>query len=117
MIQRHRCDTLSFEENYRLAYYIVVSKQGELLYNGVLSLITENFGRLVDEYIGPTLTAVNGDLAMKIREHEEFLSALMKVWKDHITSTQKLSHVLGFMVRLTWTLLLSIDRLIAQATG
>lgn len=81
---------------------MVVNKQGEMLYNGVLSLITENLGSLAEQFIYPAYpTAVDGDPVTESQENERLLKALTKVWEDHTSSTQKLSHILKYMVRLS----------------
>lgn len=79
---------------------MVVNKQGEMLYNGVLSIMKENLNRLAEESIYPTFpTAVDGDPVTESQEDERLLKALTKVWEDHTSSTQKLSHILKYMVR------------------
>ncbi|EIM90785.1 Cullin-domain-containing protein [Stereum hirsutum FP-91666 SS1] len=80
---------------------MVVNKQGEMLYNGVLSLITENLGSLAEQFIYPAYpTAVDGDPVTESQENERLLKALTKVWEDHTSSTQKLSHILKYMDRV-----------------
>ena len=45
-IFNHNVSTLSFEENHRFAYNMVLHKHGEELYEGVKTLIIENLDRL-----------------------------------------------------------------------
>ena len=99
-IQNHRAFTLSFEENYRLAYYMVVNKQGETLYNGVVDLVTENLNRLADEIIVPAFpSGMDGDPMHSSQEAERLLKALRRVWEDHTESMSLLSQILKYMVR------------------
>lgn len=80
---------------------MVVNKQGDMLYSGVLSLITQNLDRLAKEFIFPAFpTAVDGDPVTESQEDERLLKAVTKVSEDHTSSTQKLSHILKYMVRL-----------------
>lgn len=80
---------------------MVVNKNGETLYNGVLALITENLERLANEIIYPAFpSTVDDDPVTESQEYEKLLKALTKVWEDHTSSTQKLSHILKYMVRL-----------------
>ncbi|KAA1467488.1 Cullin-domain-containing protein [Dentipellis sp. KUC8613] len=99
-IQNDRAHTLSFEENYRLAYNMVVWKQGEMLYNGVKTLISENVDRLVEAIVLPAFpTGMVGDPVQEAQEGERLLKALTKVWENHTSSTSKLSFILKYMDR------------------
>ncbi|KAI0049751.1 Cullin-domain-containing protein [Auriscalpium vulgare] len=100
-IQNHRAFTLSFEENYRLAYQMVVTKHGDMLYNGVIQLVVQNLDRLADEIIFPAFpTGLVQDPTHQAAEAERLLKALTKVWEDHTSSMSKLSHILKYMDRV-----------------
>ncbi|KAG8790308.1 Cullin-3, partial [Serendipita sp. 398] len=58
-IQNERAHQLSFEENYRYAYNLVLFRQGDFLYRNVKSLITENLSNLTEEYIIPAFATGN----------------------------------------------------------
>lgn len=100
-IHNHNASNLSFEENYRFAYNLVLHKQGDLLYRGVNDLITENINKLAEEKVKPCFpTTVSGDPAQKGQEVERFLRAVRDSWDDHIGSMSKLRDILKYMVRL-----------------
>lgn len=98
-IHNHNASNLSFEENYRFAYNLVLHKQGDLLYRGVNDLITENINKLAEEKVKPCFpTTVSGDPAQKGQEVERFLRAVRDSWDDHIGSMSKLRDILKYMV-------------------
>jgi hypothetical protein len=98
-IQHQNAHKLSFEECYRLSYQLVVSKNGEMLYNGVKDLVIENLNRLAEEIVIPAFPpALEQDPMQQSREGERLLKAVHKVWSDHTDSMDKLSHILKYMV-------------------
>ncbi len=99
-IQNHNAANLSFEENHRYAYNMVLYKNGDRLYKGTRQLIAENLDKLAKEYIIPAFpTHVSDDPMQKSQEGERLLKALRKVWDDHTSSLTKLRDVLKYMVR------------------
>lgn len=99
-IQNHNAANLSFEENHRYAYNMVLYKNGDKLYRGTKQLIVENLDKLAKEYIIPAFpTNVSEDPVQKSQEGEMLLKALKKVWDDHTSSLSKLRDVLKYMVR------------------
>src|SRR5437879_4366478 len=52
-IQNHNASNLSFEENHRFAYNMVLHKHGDMLYKGVRSLVMENLDNLDRDQIIP----------------------------------------------------------------
>jgi cullin 3 len=101
-IQHHNAHKLSFEECYRLSYQLVVSKHGQMLYNGVRDLVIENLNRLAEETILPAFpSGLEQDPMQQSREGERLLKAVHKVWSDHTDCMDKLSHILKYMVRPT----------------
>ena len=99
-IQHHNTHKLSFEECYRLGYQLVVSKQGQLLYNGVSDLVVENLNRLAEQVILPAFpSGLEQDPMQQSQEGERLLKAVHKVWSDHTGCMDKLSHILKYMVR------------------
>ncbi|CDO78180.1 hypothetical protein BN946_scf184797.g6 [Trametes cinnabarina] len=103
-IQNHNAANLSFEENHRYAYNMVLYKHGEKLYKGTTQLIAENLEKLAKEYIIPAFpAAVTDDPVQKSQEGEMLLKALKKVWDDHTSSLSKLRDVLKYMDRVYTT--------------
>ena len=101
-IQNHRAANLSFEENHRYAYNMVLYKNGERLYKGTTQLVAENLDKLAREYIIPAFpTNVSEDPVQKSQEGATLLKALKKVWEDHTSSLSKLQDVLRYMVSLS----------------
>ena len=73
-IHAHNASNLSFEENYRFAYNLVLHKQGKQLYDGVKDLIGQNINKLADTIVRPAFpSSVNNDQASKSQESERFL--------------------------------------------
>ena len=99
-IHKHNASNLSFEENYRYAYNLVIHKQGDMLYKGVNSLIAENVDRLAQEEVQPAFpTKVSEDPAHQSQESERLLKAVRAAWDDHTSSMTKLRDILKYMVR------------------
>lgn len=103
-IHNNNASNLSFEENYRYAYNLVLHKQGEMLYNGVKSLIAENVDRLANREVIPAFPAgASNDPASRSQEMERLLKALKVVWDDHTGSLSKLRDILKYVVRTSFT--------------
>lgn len=98
-IQNHRASNLSYEENHRYAYNLVLLKSGELLYKGTCELISANLEKLAKQDIIPAFPSGTGDPIQRSQEGEMLLKALRKVWDDHVSSLSKLRDVLKYMVR------------------
>lgn len=99
-IQNHGASTLSFEENYRLAYNMVLNKEGKMLYEGVKTLVAENLDQLAKEKIIPVFpTGSNDDPMHQSQESDVFLKALRSIWDDHTRNMAKLGQILKYMVR------------------
>ncbi|PIL35566.1 transcription factor [Ganoderma sinense ZZ0214-1] len=100
-IQNHNAANLSFEENHRYAYNMVLYKNGDKLYKGSTQLVAENLDKLAKEYIIPAFpTGVTEDAMQKSQEGEMLLKAMKKVWDDHTSSLSKLRDVLRYMDRV-----------------
>lgn len=99
-IQNHNAANLSYEENHRFAYNMVLYKHGETLYQGTKKLIADNLSKLANAYIIPAFPAhVDDDPVQKAQSGELLLKAMKKVWDDHTSSLSKLRDVLKYMVR------------------
>lgn len=99
-IHNHNASNLSFEENYRFAYNLVLHKQGRQLYDGVKELVSENIDKLAETVVKPAFPSpVTGDPSQKSQEVERFLKAVRESWDDHKSSMSKLRDLLKYMVR------------------
>ncbi|KAG6908334.1 hypothetical protein DXG01_005245 [Tephrocybe rancida] len=100
-IQNHDASNLSFEENYRFAYNMVLHKEGKMLYEGVKKLVVENLEQLASEKIIPVFpTGGNSDPMHRSQESDIFLKAVRNVWDDHIGNMVKLGQILKYMDRV-----------------
>ncbi|EIN09693.1 Cullin-domain-containing protein [Punctularia strigosozonata HHB-11173 SS5] len=100
-IHKQNASRLSFEENHRFAYNIVLSRKGEMLYNGVCDLVVENLENLAAEQIIPAFPTGNkDDLVEQSQEWELLLKALRNVWDEHQANMSKLSDILKYMDRV-----------------
>lgn len=98
-IQNHNAANLSYEENHRFAYNLVLFKQGPMLYKGTNDLIAAHLDKLANEEIVPAFpTGSTDDPVQRSQEAEMVLKALRKVWDDHTSSLSKLRDVLKYMV-------------------
>lgn len=102
----HRAAHLSFEENHRYGYNLVLYKSGQLLYEGTCKLVVENLEKLTNQDLIPTFpSGSNDDSIQRSQEGETFLKALRKLWDDHTAGLHKLKDVLNYMVRRLITFL------------
>ncbi|KAG9122118.1 Cullin-3 [Ceratobasidium sp. 392] len=102
-IYAKNASTLSFEENYRHAYNLVVSKHGEMLYQGLTGLVTKNLSRLAKENLVPEFpraTLDGRDTVEICQEGEAFVKAFRDVWDDHESSMSKISDLVKYMDRV-----------------
>jgi cullin 3 len=98
-IQKQNAANLSFEENYRFAYNMVLAKEGRMLYDGTTKLIVENLETLAKERLVPTFPTRSGaDPMQQIQEEDIFLKAVKGVWDDHIANMTRISQILKYMV-------------------
>ncbi|KAK0193778.1 Cullin [Armillaria mellea] len=100
-IQNHNASNLSFEENHRFAYNMVLYRQGEMLYKGVKSLISENLETLSREQVVPVFpSGASQEPLQKSNEAEMLLKALKNIWDDHRSNMSKLGQILKYMDRV-----------------
>lgn len=95
--------SLSFEENYRHAYNLVIGKQGSMLYEGLVGLITENLNRMAKEQLVPAFprAELDGRDSMEMcQAGEAFVKAFREVWDDHESSMSKISDLVKYMDRV-----------------
>ncbi|KAF9519697.1 hypothetical protein BS47DRAFT_1370678 [Hydnum rufescens UP504] len=100
-IQNHNASRLSFEENYRYAYNMVLYKQGTILYEGVKKLVSDNLDKLALESIVPAFpVAGENDSVQDGQDGERLLKAFRAIWEDHTSSMSKLRDLLKYMDRV-----------------
>jgi len=100
-IHNQNASILSFEENYRYAYNMVLHKNGAVLYNGVCQLVAENIDKLAQTQIIPAFPSGSSkDPAQQSQEGELLLKALRRVWDDHTGNMSKLRDLLKYMVSI-----------------
>lgn len=81
----HNASVLSFEELYRNSYNLVLHKHGDLLYNGVVSVITEHLHEVAQQ-----VSAVSDNM---------LLLALNDQWADHQIVMTMVRDILMYMDR------------------
>ncbi|KAJ7637736.1 Cullin [Mycena polygramma] len=99
-IQNHNAPNLSFEENHRFAYNMVLHKQGEMLYKGVNQLVAENLDHLATTQVVPTFPSGSSDETVQSQEAEMLLKALRSIWDDHTSNMVRLGQILKYMDRV-----------------
>jgi cullin 3 len=100
-IHDQNASNLSFEENYRYAYNMVLYKNGGVLYKGVCQLVAENIDRLAQKEIIPAFPSGSSkDPVQQSQEGELLLRALRRVWDDHTGNMSKLRDILKYMVSI-----------------
>ncbi|KAJ6619719.1 Cullin-domain-containing protein [Mycena sp. CBHHK59/15] len=99
-IQNHNAPNLSFEENHRFAYNMVLHKQGEMLYKGVNQLVAENLDHLASSQVIPAFPSGASDETMQSQEAEMLLKALRNIWDDHTSNMVRLGQILKYMDRV-----------------
>ncbi|KZP23744.1 Cullin-domain-containing protein [Athelia psychrophila] len=100
-IFKHNAANLSFEENHRFAYNMVLYRSGEMLYKGVCDLVVQNLDHLAKSEVIPAFpTGRTGDRMQETQEDETLLKALRRIWDDHISSMSKLRDILKYMDRV-----------------
>lgn len=100
-IQNERAYKLSFEENYRYAYNLVLYRQGDFLYKNVKLMISEHLAAMTEEYIIPAFATGNrDDPVTRGQEGEVLMKGVRKVWDKHNDSMKRLSDILKYMDRV-----------------
>ncbi|ELU40761.1 ubiquitin ligase SCF complex subunit Cullin [Rhizoctonia solani AG-1 IA] len=99
-IYAKNASSLSFEENYRHAYNLVIAKQGKMLYDGLVKLICENLDIFAREKLIPVFprTELDGRDSMEMCQAGElFVKVFREVWDDHESSMSKISDLVKYM--------------------
>jgi len=95
---------LSFEELYRYAYNLVLSKEGSKVYNGTCKIMEERLKEISDEQIKPSFPVYEpGNKFQSNTEIErdlDFLRIIKKTWDDHIMAISEIKSLLMYMDRV-----------------
>lgn len=108
-IHNKNCSQLSFEELYRAAYKIVLTKKGDDLYERVTQFETEWFAQNVipqiEQLVTKSLISIDGDhnattSANERRQTgEKFLRGIRDTWEDHNLSMNMTADILMYLDR------------------
>ncbi|CAA7266848.1 unnamed protein product [Cyclocybe aegerita] len=99
-IQDQNASNLSFEENHRFAYNMVLNKHGEMLYNGLKRLVAEDLETLATRNIVPHFPSGTTDPSVQSGEDDLLLTSLKAVWTRHINNMVRLGQILKYMDRV-----------------
>ncbi|KAJ1945094.1 hypothetical protein FBU59_002413, partial [Linderina macrospora] len=86
---------LSFEEQYRTAYNLVLSKNGQMLYDGVKGVLEKHLRRCVETDIMQHAIKVRDEPS--ISNSERFLSSVRSLWSEHVTAMLMIKDVLMYV--------------------
>jgi cullin 3 len=116
-IQNERAMKLSFEENYRYAYTLVMLHHGDFLYKNVKTLIEEHLTALTDELIVPAFATGNHDDPItRSQEGEVLMKGVRKVWDKHNHSMRRVSDILKYMVCVS-SVRITLSSHVSNVTG
>ncbi len=106
-IHSKNASQLSFEELYRAAYKLVLTKKGKLLYERVKALeeswLSEEVqAKIKDLLAGSPLAGAGGTVGTSGTEKrmagEKFLKGIRQAWEDHNVCINMITDVLMYMV-------------------
>ncbi|KAL1916524.1 uncharacterized protein VTP21DRAFT_5715 [Calcarisporiella thermophila] len=90
-IHRKNTSNLSYEELYRTAYYLVINKSQERLYNGVKQVIADHLEEVARDQVVPAfVVGQSGD-------GSSFLKVLIRVWEDHTTCMHLIRDIMMYL--------------------
>ncbi|CAG8758817.1 20836_t:CDS:2, partial [Rhizophagus irregularis] len=99
-IHKKNASILGFEGLYRVAFRIVLHKNGDKLYNGVREIITQHLEEVAVSQVVPAFP-LSGASSSQTNPNgagrANFLKVLKTVWEDHITCMLMLSDILKYM--------------------
>lgn len=108
-IHNKNCSRLSFEELYRAAYKIVLTKKGDALYDKVTGFEAEWFAENVipkiEQLVTKSLINIDGDhnARTSVNERrqtgERFLRGIRDTWEDHNVSMNMTTDILMYLDR------------------
>ncbi|KAI9202603.1 Cullin [Polychytrium aggregatum] len=91
-IYRQNAGMLSFEELYRTAYNLVISKNGTQLYNDVRKAISNHLDNVVQVELVPSLSSTSDSTGGK-----PFLNDLDRSWETHIVQSGMIGDILLYL--------------------
>ncbi|KAJ2492074.1 hypothetical protein IWW37_001788 [Coemansia sp. RSA 2050] len=94
-IYKHNVSQLSFEEYYRTAYNLVLSKNGPLLYNGVRTVLETHMRESVEHSI--LQRAQTADSNPTTENNEAFLFSVRLLWSEHVTAMLMIKDILMYV--------------------
>ncbi|KAJ2740808.1 hypothetical protein GGI20_005605 [Coemansia sp. BCRC 34301] len=94
-IYKHNVSQLSFEEYYRTAYNLVLSKNGSLLYSGVQTVLETHMRESVERDI--LHHAQTADADPTTENNEAFLFSVRLLWSEHVTAMLMIKDILMYV--------------------
>ncbi|ORX73675.1 cullin-3 [Linderina pennispora] len=94
-IYKHNASKLSFEELYRTAYGLVLSKNGQMLYDGVKGVLERHLRECVET--GIMQYAAKARDEPSLTNSEQFLSSVRLLWSEHVTAMLMIKDVLMYV--------------------
>ncbi|KAJ2320324.1 hypothetical protein GGI00_006252, partial [Coemansia sp. RSA 2681] len=94
-IYKHNVSQLSFEEYYRTAYNLILSKNGSLLYNGVRTVLETHMRESVERDI--LCHAQTADADPTTENNEAFLFSVRLLWSEHVTAMLMIKDILMYV--------------------
>ncbi|KAJ2886177.1 hypothetical protein H4R27_000836 [Coemansia aciculifera] len=94
-IYKHNVSQLSFEEYYRTAYNLVLSKNGSLLYNGVRTVLETHMRESLERDI--LQRAQTADANPTTENNEAFLFSVRLLWSEHVTAMLMIKDILMYV--------------------
>ncbi|KAJ1896008.1 hypothetical protein LPJ66_004249 [Kickxella alabastrina] len=94
-IYKHNASKLSFEELYRTAYGLVLSKNGPLLYEGVKRVLETHLTERMHQDILEHVLKFN--TLREAAQGEALLSSIRLLWSEHVTAMLMIKDVLMYV--------------------
>ncbi|KAJ1957372.1 hypothetical protein EC988_000865 [Linderina pennispora] len=94
-IYKHNASKLSFEELYRTAYGLVLSKNGQMLYDGVKGVLERHLRECVEADIMQYAAKARDEPSLT--NSEQFLSSVRLLWSEHVTAMLMIKDVLMYV--------------------
>ncbi|KAJ2786326.1 hypothetical protein GGI15_001609 [Coemansia interrupta] len=94
-IYKHNASQLSFEELYRTAYGLVLSKNGPMLYSGVKQVLESHLKDRMYQDIYPHIDAAGGRPTSGACE--ALLASVRLLWSEHVTAMLVIKDVLMYV--------------------
>ncbi|GAO49699.1 hypothetical protein G7K_3845-t1 [Saitoella complicata NRRL Y-17804] len=101
-VHRRNASVLSYEQLYRNAYNLVLSKNAERLYNSVKELVKKQLQDVTETHILPTATGLRGAGGQAGVDGQglRFLKALKDSWEDHTLCMGMVGDIMLYLDRV-----------------